>query len=329
MRRVTRSFALAAACGALLVAAPRAEARDQIQIVGSSTVYPFSTVVAEKLSQKRMLKAPVVESTGTGGGMKLFCSGVGEQFPDITNASRPMKDSEWEMCQKNGVKDIVEVIIGNDGIVFANGGEGPKNLHFTVAQLWQALAAKGPKPERWNQIDPSLPNQPIRVMVPPPTSGTRDAWSELVMAEGCDAKVKAANKDDCQLLREDGAVVEAGENDTLIVQKLAADPQAFGIFGFSYFDGNRDKLHAARINGVQVSLDTIQSYEYPVARPLFFYVKKAHIGAIPGIDAYMKEFTSNAAAGDDGYLAEVGLVPLAPKKLADMRDAVSEMKTIR
>lgn len=323
MKTSVKAICGAAALAAVFSAGP-AYARDQIQIVGSSTVYPFATVVAERIGSKGMFKTPVIESTGTGGGMKLFCGGVGEQYPDITNASRAMKDSEYEMCKKNGVTEIVEVVIGNDGIAFANSTKATK-YNFTLEQLWKAMAAKGPKPQKWSQIDSSLPNAPIRILTPPPTSGTRDAWNSLVMVGGCDAKVKEANKDDCELMREDGAVVEAGENDALLVQKLQADPQAFGIFGFSYLDSNRDKIQGSSINGIDISLASVQSYEYPVSRPLYFYVKKAHIGVIPGIKEYVHEFTSSQALSDDGYLADRGLVPLEGKKLSAVRNTAQNL----
>lgn len=303
-------------------------ARDRIKIVGSSTVYPFSTVVAERIGSRPGMKTPVVESTGTGGGMKLFCAGVGEQHPDISNASRAMKSSEFEMCQANGVTEVVEIVVGNDGIALANSTEA-KPVDFTLAQLWKAMAAKGPKPEKWSEIDPALPDREILVLAPPPTSGTRDAFNSLVMGEGCPASVKEANKDDCELLREDGAVVEAGENDALIVQKLAADPNAFGIFGFSYLENNRDKIQPASINGVQISLDTIQSYEYPISRPLYFYAKKAHVGVIPGLKEYLQEFTSEAAIGDDGYLVDVGLVPLDEEKRSKVKQTAAKLETLK
>ena len=207
-------------------------ARDQINIVGSSTVYPFSTVVAERFGETGF-RTPVVESTGTGGGMKLFCKGIGTHTPDITNASRPIKDGEKEMCFKNGVTEIDQVIVGLDGIAFTQNAQQPI-VNFTKKQLWEAMADKGSHPEKWSDIDPSLPDYKISIMVPPPTSGTRDAWNELVMTKGCAKEVKEANKKDCHTLREDGAVVEAGENDTLIVQKLQGDNEKFGIFGFSY-----------------------------------------------------------------------------------------------
>lgn len=312
---------------ALLSALPfnAALARDQIQIVGSSTVYPFATIVAERFGNKGDFKTPVIESTGTGGGMKLFCQGVGESNPDITDASRAIKSSEWEDCQKNGVKDIVEVIIGNDGIAFANSIKGPK-LNLTRKQLWMALAEHGPKPKKWNEIDPSLPDAKISVLIPPPTSGTRDAWNALVMEKGCPAEVVEKDKKSCEVIREDGAAVEAGENDTLIVQKLEADPKAFGIFGFSYLENNMDKIQAADIEGVKISIDTIQDYSYPISRPLFFYVKKAHVGVIPGLKEYVEEFVSEDAIGDEGYLIDAGLVPLADAKRKEVRNNAMSLK---
>ena len=293
----------------LVLFATVAQAREQISIVGSSTVYPFSTVVAERLGEKGF-KTPVVESTGTGGGMKLFCSGVGSNTPDITNASRPIKDKEKELCFSNGVTEIDQVIVGLDGIAFVQNAEAT-SISFTKEQLWQAMAAKGSHPEKWSDIDPSLPDYKISIMVPPPTSGTRDAWNELVMMEGCAKEVKEANKKDCALMREDNAVVEAGENDTLIVQKLQGDDEKFGIFGYSYYLNNKDKTTAHKVDGVEISLEGIQDGSYPVSRPLYFYVKKAHVGIIAGIQEYIKEFTSERAIGDYGYLSGLGLIPLA------------------
>jgi phosphate transport system substrate-binding protein len=309
---------VSAAVLAVAVQASTAVARDQITVVGSSTVYPFSTIVAERFGNRGKFKTPVIESTGTGGGMKLFCQGVGGNTPDISNASRAMKASEWDNCQQNGVKDIIEIAFGNDGIAFANDKQGPK-LNLTRKQLWLALAEKGPKPEKWNEIDVSLPNAKISVLVPPPTSGTRDAWNSLVMAKGCPAEVMEKDKDACEMLREDGAAIEAGENDALIVQKLEADPSAFGIFGYSYLENNSDRIQAAAIEGVEIDIDTIQDYSYPVSRPLFFYVKKAHIGVVPGLQEYLDEFTAEDAIGNEGYLLDAGLVPLSEVKRTQMR----------
>jgi phosphate transport system substrate-binding protein len=284
-------------------------ARDQISIVGSSTVFPFSTVVAEKVGKKG-IKTPVIESTGTGGGMKLFCKGIGVNTPDMTNASRAIKPKEKEMCFNNGVTDISQVIIGLDGIAIIHSASN-NTVNFTVEQLWQALSAKGSLPTKWSDIDSSLPDVKIGVLVPPPTSGTRDAFNELVMAKGCPKEVKEANKKDCTLLREDGAAIEAGENDTLIINKIVAEPNNFGILGYSYYDANKDKVRAVTINGKSISKQSIQDGSYPISRPLYFYVKNQHKGVIPGIDEYIKEFTSKRAISNRGYLTDLGLVPLA------------------
>ena len=319
-----------------------ASARDQIKIVGSSTVYPYATVVAEKFG-KSGFKTPVIESTGTGGGMKLFCAGVGTQHPDITNASRAIKSKEKALCAKNGVKDIVEIVVGNDGISFAHSVKA-KDMNFTKEQLWRALAhdvdvngkvVKNPY-KKWSDIDKSLPNKGIKILVPPPTSGTRDAWNSLVMGKGCSKAAKAAftaagkkAKKACAKLREDGLAVEAGENDTLIVNKLAADPDMFGLFGFSYLVANKDKIKATKIEGKLPSLASIQDYSYPIARPLFFYVKKAHVGTVPGIKEYLKEFTAKGTMGPKGYLTDIGLVPLDSKSYKKTRTAGTKLKTIK
>ena len=318
-----------------------ASARDQIKIVGSSTVYPYATVVAEKFG-KSGFKTPVIESTGTGGGMKLFCAGVGTQHPDITNASRAIKSKEKKLCAKNGVKDIVEIVVGNDGISFAHSVKA-KGQNFTKEHLWRALAhdveingkmVKNPY-KKWSDIDKSLPNFGIKILVPPPTSGTRDAWNSLVMKKGCTKAAKAAYKAQgikpkkgCRKLREDGLAIEAGENDTLIVNKLAADPELFGLFGYSYLVANKDKIKATKIEGKLPSLASIQDYSYPIARPLFFYVKKAHVGVVPGIKEYLAEFTSKGTMGPKGYLTDIGLVPLDSKSYKKTRTAGTKLKTI-
>lgn len=313
---------------AILAAIPSvAQARDQIQIVGSSTVYPFSTLVAERFGNKGKFKTPVVESTGTGGGMKLFCQGVGESHPDVANASRAIKKSEIENCNKNGVNGIIEVSFGNDGIAFANSIKN-NSINFTLKQLWAAMAEHGNKPEKWSDIDSSLPNTKISILVPPPTSGTRDAWNAKVMKGGCPKEVKKANKKACKIMREDGAVIEAGENDALIVQKLQANPASFGIFGFSYLENNDDKIQAATIGGVEISLESIQSYAYPIARPLFFYVKKSHISVIPGLKEYLNSFTHEKAIGDEGYLVDAGLVPLKANERNALRLTAEDLTVI-
>ena len=278
-----------------------AQARDQIKIVGSSTVYPYATVVAENFGKTGKFKTPVIESTGTGGGMKLFCAGVGVNHPDITNASRAIKSKEIDLCVKNGVTEIIEIIVGNDGISFAQSANSPDS-NFTKEQLWRALANEvdvdgklvANPYKQWSDIDPSLPSKKIEILIAPPTSGTRDAWNSLVMGKGCSKEAKALFGDkassECTKMREDGYAVEAGENDTLIIQKLVSNPDAYGFFGFSYLVGNKDKVKAAAIEGVKPSLEGIQDYSYPIARPLFFYVKKAHIGVVPGIGEFFKRF---------------------------------------
>ena len=311
-------------------------ARETMNIVGSSTVYPYSTVVAERLSEQGY-PSPTVQSTGTGGGMKLFCAGLGLEYPDVTNASRAMKSKEAALCLDNGVTNVVEVIAGNDGIVFANAIDGP-TMDITVSQLYTALAHKvvingelviNPH-TKWSDVDASLPNTNIDVMIAPPSSGTRDAWDELVMSKGC--KETGANKfndgDHCKDMREDGAVIEMGENDTLIVNKLAADPNKFGFFGYSYLLSNQDKIKPASINGVIPQLETIQSYEYPVARPLFYYIKADHVGIVPGIHEYAELFISEEATALDGFLGEIGLVPLNDKTKADIQDRVENLSTM-
>ena len=303
-----------------------AEARDQIRIVGSSTVFPFATTVAENFGKTTNFKTPVVESTGSGGGLKLFCAGVGVNHPDITNASRRIKKSEFDRCQKNGVKEITEVRLGFDGIVLAN-AKSTAPMTLTKKQIFQALAQQVPMNGKmvdnpytnWSDIDPSLPNIKIEVLGPPPTSGTRDAFVELAMEGGCKTfpDIKALKKKDknaykaaCHSIREDGAFIEAGENDNLIVQKLVANPQAVGIFGFSFLDQNADKIQGAIVDGSAPTFENIASGKYGVSRSLFFYVKKAHVGVIPGIEAYVAEFTSENAWGPDGYLVDKGLIPL-------------------
>jgi phosphate transport system substrate-binding protein len=328
-------FVTGAAIAALAIAGCNgaASARDQIRIVGSSTVFPFSTTVAERFGQTAGFPAPVVESTGTGGGIKLFCEGVGENTPDIANASRRIKDTELEACKTAGVTPV-EVKIGFDGIVLASAKSSP-DFAVTREQIFKALAknlpdASGvlaPNPNvDWSDIDPSLPAEKIEVLGPPPTSGTRDAFVELVMIEACDEAVKAANEDGCSEIREDGAYVEAGENDNLIVQKLEANPAALGIFGFSFLDQNSDALKGAEVDGVEPTFEAIAAGDYPVSRSLFFYIKKEHVGTIPGIQEYAAEFTSEDAWGDEGYLAEKGLIPLPEEERAQYKSAAESME---
>lgn len=333
-----RALSLGAALAALVVAGA-AEARDRIRIVGSSTVFPFATTVAETFGKTTNFKTPVVESTGTGGGIKLFCAGLGTRHPDIVTASRRIKRGELARCAKGGVDAITEVKIGYDGIVLANAKSAPR-IKLTLRQLWLALAKTTPagnkdggklvaNPNRtWRDIDPSLPAGKIEVLGPPPTSGTRDAFVELAMEGGCKTfpKVAAIEKIDknkfkaiCHAIREDGAYVEAGENDNLIVQKLVANAGAFGIFGFSFLDQNTDKVQGAMIGGVAPSFENIADQSYPIARSLYIYVKNGHAASIPGIREYLAEFTSENAAGPDGYLAEKGLIPLSVKQRREVR----------
>ena len=296
-------------CAVVLFSSLAQAATNQIKVVGSSTVYPFTTVVAERFGKDGRFATPIVESTGTGGGMKLFCAGIGPNSPSVTNASRAIKEKEVKLCEKNGVS-FIEFKVGNDGIAFANSVNGPK-LNLTKKQLWQAMAAFGPRPKLWSDIDPSLPSYPIKIMTPPATSGTRDAWNSLVMGKGCDKSVKEEKgKKACAQMREDGPVIEVGENDTLLINKLGGDKEMFAIFGFSYLDASRDKVQAAKIEGNEISLDSIQSYDYPIARPLFIYFKQEHLDVVPGLEKFMKSYISKKAMGPRGYLMDLGLVPL-------------------
>jgi len=321
--------------------------RDYISIVGSSTVYPFATVVAEQFGKTTGFKTPKIESTGTGGGMKLFCSGVGVQHPDIANASRRMKKSECEMCDGNGVKDILEVKIEYDGIVLANSKKSTP-MSVTRKEIFLALAANVPDPggaesvvpnpyKQWKDINPSLPAVKIEVLGPPPTSGTRDAFVELVMETGGAefAWIKALEKSDkdkfksiCHTVREDGIYIEAGENDNLIVQKLDANPNAFGIFGFSFLDQNADKIQGSPVEGVVPTFEAIAAGKYSVSRPLYFYVKKAHVNVIPGMKEYLKEFSNEKAWGEEGYLSEKGMIPMPDQERKSFSKDIKSLKSL-
>ncbi|MBI5164770.1 MAG: PstS family phosphate ABC transporter substrate-binding protein [Magnetospirillum sp.] len=337
---------LAVAAIALAVAMPAAAAqRDHIRMAGSSTVFPFATAVAEQFGKGGKFKTPVVESTGTGGGFKLFCAGVGPEHTDMSNASRAIKSSEIETCAKNGVTEIVEVKIGYDGIVLANSRKA-KPMAITRQQLFLALAKDVPMDgklvpnpyQRWNQIDRSLPEAKIEVLGPPPTSGTRDAFVELVMEAAAEKipELAALKKSDekafkkaYSTVREDGAYIEAGENDNLIVQKLEANVYAFGIFGYSFLDQNGDKIQGSSMEGNAPTFDNIASSKYPVSRPLFFYVKKQHVGTIPGLKEYVAEFASEKAWGPKGYLVDKGLIPMPDaerKAVAASATALEAMK---
>ncbi len=326
-----------------------AASRDTVHIVGSSTIYPFATVVAERFGKRTRFNTPKIESTGSGGGMKLFCEGVGVRHPDITNASRRIKKSEYDKCARNGVREIVEVKIGYDGIVVANSRQSPR-FNLSRRDIFLALAKQVPDPrapetgklvanpyQTWKDVNPALPDYRIEVLGPPPTSGTRDAFAELAMEGGCktfdwirqirkDARaarkagdtqqaraLKNRYKAICHGVREDGKYIEAGENDNLIVQKLGANPRALGVFGYSFLEQNEDRIQGSLIDGVAPEFELIASGKYPVSRPLFFYVKKAHAGKVPGIREYLAEFTSDKAWGEEGYLVDKGLIPM-PKE---------------
>jgi len=323
-------------------------ARDSINIVGSSTVYPFTTTVAEQFGRGGKFKTPKVESTGTGGGIKLFCNGVGPQFPDIANASRRIRPAELGTCAKNGVKDVVEIKVGYDGIVMAENKTGA-SLNLTRKDVYLALAKTVPDPANpsslipnpyttWKDVNPKLPASKIEVLGPPPTSGTRDSFAELYMEAGCRtfAWLDALRSQDeprfkraCDSIREDGSYIEAGENDNLIVQKLAANPAAVGIFGYSFLEENLDKLKGAVIDGVTPTYDSVASGKYPASRPLFIYVKKAHVGVIPGITEFVAEYTSEKALGEEGYLADKGLIPPLKNEIGKIRDDARALKPLK
>lgn len=348
----SRRRGLKAACGALFAAAAISaghahaqSGRDYISIVGSSTVYPFATVVAEQFGRNTEFRTPTIESTGSGGGLKLFCNGIGVQHPDITNSSRRIKASEIAACAANNVTAIVEVKIGYDGIALANSKRGPK-FNLTLKEIYLALAKSVPDPsgaERlvanpyssWADINPKLPDLEIEVLGPPPTSGTRDAFLELAMEGGCSRVpfVAALDGDSytaaCHTIREDGHYVEAGENDNLIVQKLDANPDALGIFGYSFLDQNSDRVQGSSIAGVVPNFDSIADGSYPISRPLYFYVKKQHVGTIPGIREYLREFMSEDAAGEFGYLSDKGLIPLPESERSQVVEQVENLKSLQ
>jgi len=327
------AFTAAAAVAGAFAVQPAA-ARDQLQIVGSSTVYPYAQAVSEEFANTTEFPAPVLESTGSGGGLQIFCQGVGVDHPDITNASRAIKDSEKELCAENGVDSITEVQIGSDGLSIAVAREGVA-FDATKTEIYQALAAQVPVDgelvdnpyTRWNEINPDLPDVEITVYGPPPTSGTRDAFVELAMVAGCmdmpywQEQGEDAAEEGCAAMRQDGPFIEAGENDNLIVQRLEADPNAYGIFGYSFLFENQDRLKAVAVEGIEPSAETIESGEYGISRPLFFYIKNAHRDVIPGMNEYISEFVSEEAFGPGGYLSERGLVPLGDSRREAVREA--------
>lgn len=328
---ITATLALAACSGEV--------SRDSIRAVGSSTVYPFAKQIAESYALSNpQFKSPLIESTGTGGGIQLFCSGVGADTPDMANASRRMKVSEFDKCQANGVSDIIELQVGLDGIAFAS-ARGGIMLNLSPKTVYEALAARPYGGEQtaqtWRDVDPSLPDEPILVYGPPSTSGTRDALKELVLEAGCDTKpameaLKKQDKDEhqaiCTEVRSDGAYVDQGEQDNLIVQKIESNPRSVGVFGFSYLDENVDKVQGLPMNGVDPTYENIASFAYPGARPLYVYVKKAHMRAIPGLDLYLKEWVKNWEAG--GPLAKIGLVASPADEMAANAAKVNERLTM-
>ncbi|MBA3446221.1 MAG: substrate-binding domain-containing protein [Pseudaminobacter sp.] len=342
-----KKFLLTASAAALTLGASAgyAAARDQIKVTGSSTVFPYSQAAAEEFTNKTGKPAPVVESVGTGGGFKAFCGGIGPDHADITGASRAIKESEVKLCADNGVTDITEALIGYDGLSIAHASSAP-DMDLTEEQVFKALASELPDGKggfvanpnkKWSDIDASLPDVAIIAFGPPPTSGTRDAFVELMMHDGCKdlpgmADLKKANEDKwnevCSRMRQDGPFVEAGENDNLIVQRLESDPNSVGIFGYSFLYENSDKLKGVRINGVEPTFDTIADESYPVSRPIFFYVKNAHRDVIPNMNEFLMEYVSDGALGADGYLPERGLTPLSDAKRKEVQDAIQNAKKL-
>ena len=331
-------------CAVVYMFSFTSHARNQISVVGSSTVYPFSTVVAENFGRDTGMKTPKIESTGSGGGMKLFCAGLGVNHPDITNSSRRIKKTELEKCTKAGI-DVVEIKVGYDGIVIANSKKGEK-FNLSKRDIFLALAkdvpegnAEGgkliPNPNKtWKEVNSNLPDIKIEVLGPPPTSGTRDAFNELAIEGGCKTfpNLKAIKKEDkkkykaiCRAVREDGVYIEAGENDNLIVQKLAENKNALGVFGFSFLAENEDKIQGSNIDGNEPTFENIASKAYPVSRPLYFYIKTAHVDVIPGIREFVEAYTSDDAFGPDGYLSERGLIPMPDEEREFFRKSGQEM----
>ncbi|QKF74298.1 phosphate ABC transporter, periplasmic phosphate-binding protein [Aliarcobacter faecis] len=324
-------------------------ARDQIKIVGSSTVYPFSSSVAEEFGATTKFPTPVVESTGTGGGIKLFCAGVDINSPDIVNASRKMKEKEFETCKENGVTDITEAIIGFDGIAIAQSSK-VKSFNVTKEQLALAVAKEVPSKDgkslidnpykKWSDIDSSLPSREIIVYGPPKSSGTRDSFEELVLQNVFEKKAVYTDlfkKDEVSNkkykayseLRTDGVYVESGENDNLIVQKLTKNESAIGIFGYSFLEENKDKVVALSIDEILPTVETISSAKYPVARSMYFYIKNEHLKDVPALSQYTKLFVSEKMIGKDGILTEIGLIPLTDEVRAKAREKVLNSEKLK
>jgi phosphate transport system substrate-binding protein len=346
---MTKGAAMAAfgvrvlALAALLFSSLAAHARE-IRIVGSSTVFPFSTTVAEQFGANSNFLTPIVEATGSGSGIKLFCEGVGQNLPDIANSSRRMKGSEWDLCRANNVTDIVEVVVGYDGIVLAN-AKRAESFDVSLDQIFLALAREvpvngrlAPNPyQRWSDISAELPDLPIQVFGPPPSSGTRDAFLELVMTPGAKKFPMLAEieQDDASLfteiahaIREDGRWIDAGENDGAIVQRLTKNPEALGIFGFSFLIQNEDRIRGAKVDGIAPTFEAIASGKYEISRSLYFYLKKAHVGVVPGLAEFIRAFTDEAAWGDEGYLIDKGLIPLPIERRQAMADSARHLQVM-
>jgi phosphate transport system substrate-binding protein len=333
---------LATASLLALIASPAFAGRDQIHVAGSSTVLPYAQIVAEGFAKANpKFKAPVVESGGSGAGIKQFCQGVGEETIDIANSSRPIKAEEIATCATNGVKDIIEVRFGYDGIVFAV-DKSVGDIALVPADLYLALAAQVPgkdgkmvdNPNKtWKQVNDKLPDMPIMAFVPGEKHGTREVFEQKVLAAGCaavkgDAAMMAAgmSKDDaakaCVKMRKDGASVDIDGDYTETLARLGTNKTAVGVFGLSFYENNSDKLKVATVSGVVPSVETVASGKYPVSRPLFFYVKKAHVGVVAGIMEYATYFVSDKIAGAEGPLAEAGLVPSPAAELKSVQDGV-------
>lgn len=337
----TFALIMIAGDGGLATAGALTQSRDQIRIVGSSTVFPYTQAVAEQFGLRNMTRSPVVETTGTGGGMVAFCAGLGTDYADITGASRAMTESEYHNCVAHGVDDITEALIGYDGLSIAQSIDGP-DMDLSKAEIFQALAAEvevaGRIVEnpyrRWSEIDARLPDMPIQVFGPPPTSGTRDIFVALVMDIGCagfaaiDAAPPERRRAICARMRQDGPFIEAGENDTLIVRRLSTDPTALGLFGYSFLHENTDILKAVAVDGVAPDAQSIATGEYTLSRPLYIYVKNAHRAVIPGLDDLAREYVSEESLGDGGYLTDRGLIPLSAVERAAVRAQVAAARRI-
>ncbi len=340
MKLTASSLAIAA----VSAGAAAAQSRDAVRVVGSSTVFPYTQAAAEQFANNTGSPSPIVESTGTGGGMQIFCGGIGESHADMTGASRAMTASEFAVCQENGVTDITEALIGYDGLSLAISRSNDFEWDLTLSEVYLALGAQVEVDGEWvdnpfttwNQINPNFPDVAITVLGPPPTSGTRDAFVELAMHVGCEELPYVQEggfdgdwvEENCSRMRTDGPFIEAGENDNLIVQRLNADPNAMGIFGYSYLFENEDVLKGVNIGGVAPSFETIASFDYGVARPLYFYIKNAHRGVIPNLEEFIAEYVSDDALAPGGYLTERGLVPLTDGPRAEMQKNVMGAMTM-